>query len=161
MHVSGDQAVTDSADLQRLPSTRRHRGQKLFALTLDRALGPRVHQDGIAAVELWSALTGADWQGPDGSVVSYSLRSAGELVAWIREEGDYLDWYCCGPIVCWPTGSTRLLHKKGGQYALRRRRGHPPQVDTPVRSGDRLSKAAETCPWFHRGLTTVALVLPT
>jgi|GEM_PF-4302671 len=27
----------------------------------------------------------------------YTLRSAGGMVAWIREEGDYLDLYCAGP----------------------------------------------------------------
>ncbi|MCB2050420.1 MAG: hypothetical protein KDE63_03225 [Novosphingobium sp.] len=47
--------------------------------------------------QLWSAITGVEWVSPGGGVVTYPLRKAGEVIAWIREEGDYLDWYCCGP----------------------------------------------------------------
>ncbi len=60
-------------------------------------LGPRVRQDGAAAIDLWSALAGIEWHGPEGAIVCYSLRDAGDLVAWVREDGDYLDWYCSGP----------------------------------------------------------------
>ena len=66
-------------------------------MTVDRVLGPRVRQDGAAAIDLWSALAGIEWHGPEGAIVCYSLRDAGDLVAWVREDGDYLDWYCSGP----------------------------------------------------------------
>lgn len=46
---------------------------------------------------MWSALADIDWIAPDGGIVSYSFRHAADVVAWIREEGNYLDWYCSGP----------------------------------------------------------------
>ncbi|MCJ2188599.1 hypothetical protein [Novosphingobium beihaiensis] len=69
----------------------------MFELAVDRLVGDRIRADGHAAVELWSAIANIEWTAPDGGTVSYSLRGAGEMVAWIREEGNYLDWYCSGP----------------------------------------------------------------
>jgi hypothetical protein len=73
-----------------------YRGRKLFAITADEAMGDLVRADGACAVELWSALANVEWRGPNGEAIFYSFRQAGELVAWIREEGDELDWYGSG-----------------------------------------------------------------
>ena len=73
------------------------RWKKQFQLTVDRALGDRIRADEAAAIEMWSSLANIDWVGPEGAKVSYSFREAGGLVAWVREEGDYIDWYCSGP----------------------------------------------------------------
>lgn len=78
-------------------SERHFRHRKLFELTVDRLLGDRIRADGAAAIDMWSALANIEWIAPDGGVVSYTLRNAGGAVAWIREEGDYEDWYCSGP----------------------------------------------------------------
>jgi len=70
-------------------------------------LGERVRADGNSAAELWRALTNVGWRGPDGQVVSYSSRAAGNVVAWVREEGDYMDWYCgsdAGFVADWVSG---------------------------------------------------------
>ncbi|MFT4053850.1 MAG: hypothetical protein QM681_05045 [Novosphingobium sp.] len=53
--------------------------------------------DGACGVDLWSSLANIRWQGPNGAVVSYSFREADCLVAWVREEGDHIQWYCSGP----------------------------------------------------------------
>lgn len=42
----------------------------------------------------WPTFDGMHRMGP---VVSYSFREAATLVAWVREEGDYILWYCSGP----------------------------------------------------------------
>lgn len=78
-------------------SERHFRYHKLFELTVDRLLGDRIRADGAAAIDMWSAIANIEWISPSGSEVSYTFRSAGYMVAWIREEGDYLDWYCSGP----------------------------------------------------------------
>lgn len=55
--------------------------------------------DDEIATEMWCALANMMWVNDDyeGVEVSYSFRSAGGLIAEIRDKGDYMDWYCCGP----------------------------------------------------------------
>lgn len=84
------------ADFQRVPSSRVYRPYKAFEAVLDRAIGDRVRADGACGIDLWCALANLVWRGPDGAAISYSFRRAGEVVAWVREEGDYLTWYCSG-----------------------------------------------------------------
>jgi hypothetical protein len=64
---------------------------------LDRTIGEKIRSDREHAISLWSALTNVHWHGPEGETVSYSFRRAGDVVSWIREEGDYMEWYCSGP----------------------------------------------------------------
>ena len=68
-----------------------------FEELLDEVLGERIRGDDVCAVELWLALAGTVWQGPKAEKVCYSMRSAGEVVAQIRKEGEYTDWYMSGP----------------------------------------------------------------
>jgi hypothetical protein len=68
-----------------------------FEELLDEVLGERTRGNDVCAVELWSALAGTVWQGPRTEQVRYSMRSAGEVVAQIRKEGEYTDWYMSGP----------------------------------------------------------------
>ncbi len=81
-------------DFEGVPSSLTHRPRKQFEAAVDRAVGDRVRFDGACGADLWSALTNVDWHGPDGQIVSYSFRTAGDLVAWVREEGDYIEWFC-------------------------------------------------------------------
>lgn len=84
------------SDLEGVPSTRVHHPYKAFETVVDRVLGDRVRADGARGVDLWCALANVEWRGPDGHTISYSFRRAGELVAWVREDGDGMDWYCSG-----------------------------------------------------------------
>lgn len=79
-----------------MASLRRYRYRKMFQLTVERDLGERIRSDGALAVAMWSALANMEWHHADGAVVSYSFRAAGDFVAWLWEDGDYLDWYCSG-----------------------------------------------------------------
>jgi hypothetical protein len=83
-------------DMVGVSSSRAGRWKKQFELTVDRVLGDRIRADGAYAIAMWSALANVEWHGPEDVSVSYSFRTAGDLVAWVREEGDYLDWYCAG-----------------------------------------------------------------
>lgn len=82
--------------MEGMSSSRAGRWTKQFQLTVDRVLGDRIRADGAAAADMWSALANVEWHGPEGARVSYSFRSAGDLVAWVREEGGYVEWYCSG-----------------------------------------------------------------
>ncbi len=82
------------SDHEGISSSRVHRPYKAFEIIVDRVLGDRVRADGGCGVDLWCALANVEWRSPDGFTVSYSFRRAGELVAWVREEGDEMDWYC-------------------------------------------------------------------
>lgn len=69
----------------------------LFEATVEVAFGDLVRADKAVAVELWCALANVSWRhesAPGGLL--YTFRGAGDLVAALRGDGDYIDWYCCG-----------------------------------------------------------------
>jgi hypothetical protein len=62
----------------------------------------RVREDQAYAQNLYAALCNTDWQHQDvwtklkNTTWSCSWRYAGNIIADLREEGDYMDWYCSG-----------------------------------------------------------------
>lgn len=68
-----------------------------FEALLRGILGDRVRSSELDAAELWSALANTVWLGPQTEQVRYTFRSAGDVVAQIRGEGEYTDWYMSGP----------------------------------------------------------------
>ena len=119
-------------DFQGQPSSRVYRPYKAFEIILDRVLGERVRADGACAVDLWCALANIRWSGPDGMDVSYGFRRAGEVVSWVREEGDYLTWYCSGEPGHVATWIDRALAVAGWSW----RRLEPDAADTNERADD-------------------------
>ncbi len=85
---------TERKDAAGVPSARKGKARKAFKAQLDAALGERIRADGTCACDLSPALTDVAWHGPAGEVVRYSSREAGEIVAWVREEGDTINWFC-------------------------------------------------------------------
>lgn len=68
-----------------------------FEYTLESLFGERVRTEKNFGIALWSALVNLKWQHKEHGQVTYSFRAAGDLVAALRKEGDYMDWYCSGP----------------------------------------------------------------
>ena len=104
-------------DFEGVPSSRAYRARKQFEAVVDRAIGDRMRSDGGCGVDLWSALTNVEWHGSDDQIVSYSFRAAGDLVTWVREEGNYIEWYCSGEpgiVAAWISGA---LAREGWSWA--------------------------------------------
>ena len=87
-----------------------------FEQALRDGLGDTIKDDEIAK-QLWSALANVDWYHPEShNAASYSFRAAGGLIAELRGEGDYMDWYCCGPYATVSDHIARVLKKQGWIY---------------------------------------------
>ena len=71
-------------------------------ICLDPHMLARVREDRIYAQNLYAALCNTLWQEQDAwevlrdRVWSCTWRTAGGIVADMRGEGDYMDWYCSG-----------------------------------------------------------------
>ncbi len=68
-----------------------------FEMALNRSLGERVRSCDLDAEQLWGSLGNVKWTHRAGSTAFYSFRGAGDTVAAIRGEGNYLNWYCSAP----------------------------------------------------------------
>lgn len=65
-----------------------------FEDMLAETFGSVIHLEAIA-VELYQALTNTIWTHITRGRVAYSFRAAADVIAALRGEGDYIDWYCC------------------------------------------------------------------
>jgi hypothetical protein len=71
--------------------------------------------------ELWSALANVEWfHGNDETKTGcgYSFREAGSLIASMLVKGNYMDWYCSGPIAVVSDHIAEKMASKGWRYVL-------------------------------------------
>jgi hypothetical protein len=86
----------------------------------------KVRDNDVYAQNLYAAMCNQEWQYQDVWTVltdktwSCSWRSAGSIIADIRGEGDYMDWYCSGMMQSHPDDD--LVHN--GKEELRVAEGH-------------------------------------
>ena len=82
----------------------------------------KVRGSRVYAQNLYSALCNREWQERHVFEVlsdrtwSCSWRTAGEIVADIRDQGDYLDWYCSGLYKSHPDDDLGLVHSAQTGY---------------------------------------------
>jgi hypothetical protein len=101
--------VTDFGGMGGLKGGRPLNPDDLFEAAVDRTMGERLRAEGIGpggfgayndtslAARLWGSLANVDWKHEGGDTASYSFRAAGDLVAAVIGDGDYMDWYCSAP----------------------------------------------------------------
>ena len=68
-----------------------------FEQDLESVFGNKIKMEDEFCQNAWSAIANKIWKNTDGAEFAASFRYAGGVIAGIRGEGSYMDWYCSGP----------------------------------------------------------------
>lgn len=88
-------------------------GERAFERDLEEAVGWKVRVTPIFARQVWGALANVEWSHAEHGAISYSFRAAGDLVAAMRKDGDYNDWYCSASSGSVPDEVSEPMRKLG------------------------------------------------
>jgi hypothetical protein len=89
-------------DEANLVDTKWQKNNMEYDLRCSKELCDKVKESDNYAQNLYAAMCNMDWQSREfwqelkGETWSCSWRHAGGIIADMREEGDYIDWYCSG-----------------------------------------------------------------
>lgn len=68
-----------------------------FEMLIKRLFRPDMSQSEEFCERIYSSITNVTWRNRDDDTASYSFRAAGDMIAAILGEGDYMNWYCSAP----------------------------------------------------------------
>lgn len=71
--------------------------KKVFEADLKELFLSQIQKEDEFCERLYGTLTNTEIYHPTLGVIHYSFREAGGLIAFLKEEGDYLCWYCSAP----------------------------------------------------------------
>lgn len=76
-------------------------------------------QNKAFARSFWSSLANVVWKHDETQhTISYSFRAAGDFICAIRGEGNYMDWYCSGPVSQVDDEIAKALAQRGWCFLL-------------------------------------------
>jgi len=67
---------------------------RYFEEDLETLFKDKIIKDDNFCKELWGALANVRWINEDGTIFECTFRYAGGLIADIRDNGNYMQWYC-------------------------------------------------------------------
>ena len=91
----------------------------------------RLRENEDFGVELWPAMANVSWyheSDSENNDYGRSFRAAGSVIASMLCRGDYLDWYCSGPVGVVSNHIASAMASKGWRYEIAGKQILPPEA---------------------------------